>query len=826
MPLDVELPAWEGDPLMPQRHLKFATSALVLFLMAPAVFAEDKPAASDAKPKVANRLARETSPYLLLHAHNPVDWYPWGPEAFEKAKKENKLIFLSIGYSSCYWCHVMERQSFANADIAKLMNDWFVCVKVDREERPDVDNIYMTALHVQGSRGGWPLSMFLLPDGKPIGGGTYWPPEDREEDGRKYYGFKSILRLIHDDWRKKPDDLKEHAQKVAAAVSVQLAGSGRKLPAFKLTPSLVSDAVTAVKSTFDPVHGGFGSKERDFRGPKFPQPVLSSLLLAAHLRDKDETTLKIITHTLDRMARGGMYDHLGGGFHRYSTDREWKIPHFEKMLYDNAQLVSLYSHAYALTRDPAHRRVIEETLAFVSRELTSPEGGFYSALDAETDAEEGKYYVWTAAEIDKLLPPQEAGLFKVVYGITSGPNFEEKFNVLLVARPWKELAADLRINEEQLHARLAVIRSKVLAERARRERPLLDTKILTGWNGLMIAGYADAARALDNPAYAQTGEKAADFLLKNLRGPDGRLLRTYSKNSEGKTLAKLNAYLEDYASLVHGLLTLHEVTGKKRWLDEAARLTNEMVERYEDKEAGGFFFTSHDHEKFFARAKDQYDGATPSGNSLAALNLVRLAARTGDERYRQLAEKTFTAFGETLTSSPETATMMVQALALYLGDDKKKAEDNPFNPAGAKPKQADPVKITAQIKSQKVDAKGHLAVTVAVTLDIEKGFHAYANPAGDDSLLPTTVSVSGDPKPEDVKVTYPAGKERKDDVLDQTIRVYEGKVTIDVSFHRPTRNTDPLEVTVKYQVCNEMQCLPPKTVKVKVEEKSEEKKQP
>lgn len=796
-----------------------AVAALMLFTVL--LRAEEKPAA-----KFTNRLAKETSPYLRLHAHNPVDWYPWGPEAFAKAKKENKLVFLSIGYSSCYWCHVMERQSFNNPAIAKLMNDSFVCIKVDREERPEVDNIYMMALHIQGQRGGWPLSMFLLPDGKPIGGGTYWPPEDREQDGERSYGFKSILKLVNDDWQRQPDKLKEVATKIAAAVSTEVAGAGKRVPVLAFNRELVADAVTSIKEDFDPEHAGFGSKARQFRGPKFPQPVMAELLITAHQQKKDDESQRMITQTLDRMARGGIYDHLGGGFHRYSTDRAWKVPHFEKMLYDNAQLVSLYSRAYTLTKDPAYQRVVEETLAFIAREMTSPEGGFYSALDAETDAEEGKFYVWTATEIDKTLQPADAELFKRVYGVSAGPNFEEKYNVLLLPQRTTEVAGAMNLTEEQLLAKLQPIKQKLLDIRAKRARPLLDTKILTGWNGLMIASYADAAMAFKNPAYATTGEKAAAFLLKNLRGHEGRLLRTCSIEN-GKVDAKLNAYLEDYAFLIFGLINLHDATAKKQWLDEARSLADAMIEHYGDKEAGGFFFTSHDHEKLFARAKDQYDGATPSGNSIAALDLVRLAQKTKEPRYAQQAEGTFKAFAETLKTSPASSTAMHRALALWLDDkDKKKDEktlDNPFKTDDDPVKAPEPVKASAAITSQKITGDGSVAVSLTLTLEVEKGWHAYANPAGDESLIPTTIEVKAANKLEDVKVSYPAGKERKEEGVKETIYTYEGKISIPITLRRPLvekkADTSPLEISIKYQACSESKCLPPKTIKVKAEGK-------
>jgi uncharacterized protein YyaL (SSP411 family) len=775
---------------------------------------DEKPS-KDPKPRPANRLARETSPYLLLHAHNPVDWFPWGPEAFEKAKKENKIIFLSIGYSSCYWCHVMERQSFDDPAIAKLMNDHFVCIKVDREERPDVDSIYMTALHAQGSRGGWPLSMFLTPEGKPIGGGTYWPPDDKEMQGEKVRGFKTILTLVQDDWTNNKDALLKHADKLADAVNQSLALASRKILFVKLDKELVQEAVNTLKDGYDEKHGGFGSKEREFRGPKFPSPPGPELLLLHHLQTKDEASRRMVLYTLDRMAMGGIYDHLGGGFHRYSTDREWKIPHFEKMLYDNALLVSLYSRAFTLTKKPSYRRVIEESLAFIQREMTSPEGGFYSALDAESEAEEGKYYVWTAAEIDALLPKTEAELLKRVYGIEAGPNFEEKFNALLLPKPLEAVAVELQTSEEELLARLKPARQKLLEARGKRTRPLLDTKILTGWNGLMIAGYADAAMALAKPEYAKAGERAAEYVLKNLRTKDGRLLRTIGGGLPGSAdrspsvgVAKVNAFLEDYAFLIHGLLSLHDASNNSRWLDEALALHDKMTELFQDKEGGAFFFTSHDHERLFARAKDQHDGATPSGNSVAAMNLVRLARKTGQARYREQAESVFRSFAATLKNNPETMATLVGALAMWHEDTPKSSDGKTPAAANEATQKDEQVKVTARLSAEMGKE------TVTVTLEIAKGWHLYANPAGNDMLIPTSIQVNAKAKLDDLKIAYPKGTEIKDPAVDQKVFVYEGKVELKASFHRT--EAGPLEVVVKYQACDDKRCLAPKTVKLQV----------
>jgi uncharacterized protein YyaL (SSP411 family) len=624
------------------------------------------------KAKHTNRLARETSPYLLQHAHNPVDWYPWGEEAFARAKKENKLVFLSIGYSSCHWCHVMEKESFEDEEVAKLLNAGFVCIKVDREERPDIDNIYMTALHVQGQQGGWPLSMFLTADGKPIVGGTYWPKEDRVVDGQTARGFKSLLKVVSKFQAENADDLAKQADALAAATNRALAGLALGVALVELDRDLVAGAAEAVAAEFDKEHGGFGSPARKFRGTKFPMPPYLQLLQAEAARTKSAELAGVVRTTLDHMARGGVYDHLGGGFHRYSTERTWTVPHFEKMLYDNAQLCEVYARAYRETKEPAYRRVLEQTLAFVARELTAPEGGFYSALDADSDGEEGKFYVWTAKEVDATLGDgEDAKLFKKVYGLDGPPNFEEKFHILTLPVPLSERAATLKLTEQELDNRLAGPRKKLFDVRAKRPRPFLDTKVLTAWNGQMIAGAALAGQALGDKPPVETAARAAAFVLKNLRTPDGRLLRTYGAAPGRKAEARLNGYLDDYAYLVHGLLCLHDVTGEKRWLDEARALTDIMVKHHADPKGGAFFYTSNDHEKLFARSKDQYDGAQPSANSVAARNLVRLWVKTGDERYAKLAEGTFRTFAGQLKASPASLTALADALGLYL-DAKKK----------------------------------------------------------------------------------------------------------------------------------------------------------
>ncbi len=614
------------------------------------------------KKKHTNRLAKETSPYLLLHAHNPVDWYPWGAEALEKAKKDGKLIFLSIGYSSCYWCHVMERESFMDEEIAKQMNERFVCIKVDREERPDIDEIYMAALHVYNDltgnpgAGGWPLSMFLTPEGKPVGGFTYLPPRADKKRGFST-GFGDVLKSVDKVWTDKPDSVAKQADNITELVQRRL----RQRPLLTEKPEAddVRKLQAALAKDFDAAHGGFGFSEKNDRQPKFPEPSNLMFLLARARRAEDKAARddarRMLVKTLDSMAAGGIHDHVGGGFHRYSTDRYWRIPHFEKMLYDNGQLATVYAEAYALTGNDDYKLVTQRLLEFVLREMTGPHGAFYAALDAETEADEGAFYVWRTDELRAALG-DDFPLFADAYGVGEKPNFEGR-HTLLLPRPLAETAARHKLSADELAAKLAPLRQKLLELRSKRPRPLTDTKVITSWNGLMIRGLADAGRILKEERYIAAAAKAADFVLAKLHTADGRMLRTYAGDK-----AKLNAYLDDYAFLADGLIALHRATGQKRWLETARKLTDKMIELHGDKRHGGFFFTSGDHESLIARSKGGSDGALPSGNSVAAGNLVYLAGALKEPKYLELAEKTITSRGSVLKTFPQAYPRMFAAL--------------------------------------------------------------------------------------------------------------------------------------------------------------------
>jgi uncharacterized protein YyaL (SSP411 family) len=607
-------------------------------------------------PRFTNRLVRETSPYLRQHAHNPVDWFPWGEEALERARRLDRPIFLSIGYSACHWCHVMEHESFENEEIAGILNDHYVCIKVDREERPDLDQIYMAAVQMISGQGGWPMSVFLTPGLKPFTGGTYFPPDDRY--GRP--GFRRILTSLAEAWRNRRDDI----DRAAGDVTEHLQHLGQvETREGDLTPALLRNAAAVLARAYDPVHGGFG------HAPKFPHPMDLRVLLRIGHRFGDEPSLDMARHTLDRMAMGGIYDHLGGGFARYSTDERWLVPHFEKMLYDNALLTVAYLEAYQATKDPFYRDVVEETLDWVRREMTSPEGPFYSTLDADSEGEEGKFYVWTLEEIEQVLGKSDVDLFAACYGVEAGGNWEDPHdpsmakNILHRTKTFAQLAALHGIAEPPLRDFLAECRQRLFEARARRVRPGLDDKALTAWNGLMITAFATAAGALDEPEHAAVAGKAAAFILARMRTSRGLLLRTWSSGAE----AKLNGYLEDYAYLLEGLVALYEATFEPRWIGHALELAEIMVEQFWDEEGGGFFFTGKDHEKLIARSKDPLDNATPSANAVAVTALLRLVRLTGRNDLMDRAEATLRLYRGLLESHPQAAGQMLIALDFYLG---------------------------------------------------------------------------------------------------------------------------------------------------------------
>ena len=602
-----------------------------------------------------NRLAREKSPYLLQHADNPVDWYPWGKDAFEKARKEDKPIFLSIGYSTCHWCHVMEHESFEDAEVARLLNDAFVCVKVDREERPDIDSVYMAACQMLTGSGGWPLTIVMTPDKKPFFAATYIPKTSRF--GR--LGLIELVPRIRKVWRTQRESVLTSADQITATLRRTTQSGPGEGPGEE---TLVR-AAQQLAARVDDKLGGFGT------APKFPTPHNLLFLLRHWSRTGDAHALAMAERTLDAMRRGGIYDHVGFGFHRYSTDAEWLVPHFEKMLYDQALLAMAYVEAYQATRNEAYARTAREIFTYVLRDMTSPTGGFYSAEDADSEGSEGKFYLWTAAQVREVLGGEEAELAIQALNIRDGGNYpahpggpEPGKNIPHQTRSLAELAAGLRVPEGALRKRLEAARQKLFAAREKRVHPHKDDKILTDWNGLMIAALAKGARALGEPRYAEAARRAADFILKTLRTADGRLLHRFRDGHAG-----LPAHADDYAFLVWGLLELYEATFDVRHLRDAIALNDTMLTHNWDERGGALFFTADDGEKLLVRTKEIADGAVPSANSVAMLNLLRLSRITGRPELEAKAAAIARAFAADVARAPAAYTQLMAALDFAVG---------------------------------------------------------------------------------------------------------------------------------------------------------------
>jgi uncharacterized protein YyaL (SSP411 family) len=652
----------------PMRYVGFVAVlclGTVTVLLWPAAFSEEdqhkimsheQSTSSESKSRIVgpgkNRLASEKSPYLLQHAANPVDWHPWSEEAFLKARNENKPIFLSIGYSSCHWCHVMEEESFEDEEVARILNEHFVAIKVDREERPDVDHIYMSVCLSMTGSGGWPLTVVMTPDQKPFFAGTYFPKHSKY--GRP--GLLDILTQIVSLWETK----KNRVLKAADEITQSIQRSSTASPAGDLTENTLRDAYQELANRFDRTHGGFGS------APKFPSAHTLSFLLRWWKRSGDAEALRMVEETLRGMARGGLYDHLGFGFHRYSTDARWLVPHFEKMLYDQAMLAIAYSEAYQATRKPQYAEVAEGIFEYVRRELTSPDGAFYSAEDADSEGEEGKFYVWSYEEVESILGKENGDLFCRFFGITKEGNFEKGKNVLHAQRAVDEFVAELNTSVEVFRPVLESARRELFRSREKRVHPFKDDKILTDWNGLMIAALAKGTQALGKPEHADAARRAADFLLKRLRDENGRLLHRYR---EGE--AAVLGYLDDYAFLVFGLIELYEATFEVNYLKEALSLTKDMLELFWDEDRSGFYFSGRDSESLIARTREIHDGAIPSGNSIAALNLLRLGRMTMQDELEGKARALMESFSGTVGRSPSSFAQLLTALDFTLGPTKE-----------------------------------------------------------------------------------------------------------------------------------------------------------
>ncbi len=671
------------------KTLIFLSLVFLLALGKQASGAEDKEERmSGSKPvtpeqhRYTNRLAHEKSPYLLQHAHNPVDWYPWGKEAFAKAKKEDKPIFLSIGYSTCHWCHVMEEESFEDPQTAQFLNEHFVPIKVDREERPDVDQIYMAAVMAMTGSGGWPLSVFLTPDLKPFYGGTYFPNSDR-------YGmpsFMTLLRSLSESWKANRAGLVNAGENLTQAIRQQSqreAGGSARLDA-----DVLKRAHEQLRGNFDSDLGGFGG------APKFPRSHLLSFLLRYWKRSGDAEALGMVTKTLDEMAKGGMYDQLGGGFHRYSVDERWHVPHFEKMLYDQALLAKTYLEATQATGNAEYARVAREIFDYVFREMTSAEGPFYCAQDADSvpdakrprDKKEGAVYVWEQAEIEILLGKENAEIFDYAYGVESHGNaqsdphgeFTNK-NILFAAHGEAQIAKRFSKKPEEVRDILRNAREKLMAVRAQRPSPHLDDKMLTDWNGLFISSLAMGSMVLEESRYRDAAKKAADFILARLVDKDGRLLHRYRDGEAG-----IPATLEDHAFLAHGLFDLFEATQEPKYLDQAKHWTQEMIRLFWDEKAGGFFLSAHDAESLITRSKEVYDGAIPSGNSVAALALLRVGRLTMDSKLEEQGSKVLKAFSREIDNAPSAYPQMLIALDFALGPVKEIVIAGDVQEAGTK----------------------------------------------------------------------------------------------------------------------------------------------
>jgi uncharacterized protein len=595
---------------------------------------------------MANRLANETSPYLLQHKDNPVEWYPWGEEALKRAREEDKPILLSVGYSACHWCHVMERESFEDEATARIMNEHFVNIKVDREERPDIDSIYMSAVQAMTRHGGWPMTVLLTPDGAPFYGGTYFPPVP----SRGMPSFQQVLLSLADAYENRRDEVLRSAESVREYLQTT---TGAALPQTAVGDELLDRAAESLMSELDRRFGGFGG------APKFPQAMNLEVLLRHHHRTGDRAALSGVEDTLRAMANGGIYDQLGGGFARYSVDQYWLVPHFEKMLYDNALLSRLYLEAYQATGEEFYKRIAEETLDYVVRDMTSPEGGFYSAEDADSEGEEGKFYVWMPEEMRGELNAEEATIAERYWDVTARGNFEGK-NILYVPRPPEAVAAEFGISPEELWERVKEIRSKLFAARERRVRPGRDEKILAAWNGLMLRSFALAARVLKREDYREVAERNAAFLLDELR-VDGRLRRSYK---DGR--ARFNGYLEDHAMVADGLVALYEATFQTRWLVEAASLADAVLDLFWDEEGKLFYDTPADHEELVTRPRDVYDNAAPSGTSVATDVLLRLSLLLDRDDYRARAEAVLDSLSGGMERLPGAFGRLLAALDFHL----------------------------------------------------------------------------------------------------------------------------------------------------------------
>jgi len=737
-----------------------------------------------------NRLANEKSPYLLQHARNPVEWYPWGPEALARARKEDKPVFLSIGYSTCHWCHVMERESFESRDVAGILNRDFVAVKVDREERPDLDETYMLATHLMNGRGGWPNSVWLRPDGKPWYAGTYFPREDRGN----LPGLKTILEALARTWKERRADVDRQAEQLWAAMQ-EAAGGFRSKASGDLDRGIVEEAIGNLAESFDRIPGGFGG------APKFPPHAALALLLheAGSGTPGPEDCLEMALGTLDAIAAGGIHDQVGGGFHRYSTDGKWFVPHFEKMLYDNAQLCSSYVHAWRLTGKQVYADTARGAFGWVLREMTAEEGGFYSALDADSEGVEGRFYVWETGELEAALGVDEARAFGKAYGVCPEGN-------------WRDEATGRRSGTNILHlpeaadgkeaSRFAATRARLLEVRNRRPRPYLDDKLLAAWNGLMIGALACGARHLEEPEYLRAAQRAAGFVIERMTD-GGDLKRTFRDGAAG-----VSAYAEDYAFMARGLLELYEADGNRAWLKTAEQFTKKLLDDYRDSD-GAFYFTPANGDGPGLRTRDPVDRAVPSSNGVAAQVLVRLAAATGNEDYLRAARRTLDAYAPMLRSVPSGAPSLVLAAAMYFDA----AAKGPV--AGGTRVRRRPATLDIRAEGSGCAPGQEFVLIVAVSLD--SSYHVSTDSPCARHLEPTSLSLLGPKGFSLAGAAFPPGELAEFGGEQLSVLAGDFEVEVRVAVHatvRPGRHA--LQLRFAFQACSDRECLQPDAVELTV----------
>jgi uncharacterized protein len=734
---------------------------------------------ADGAPQFTNRLILEDSPYLIQHAHNPVDWYAWSVEAFDKARRENKPIFLSIGYSTCHWCHVMERESFDNVEIARFMNQHFVSIKVDRERRPDVDETYMTAVQLLNGRGGWPMSNFLTADGKTFYGGTYYPPDE----------FIQLLKEVETAWREDHDELLQQADLISTEVQRIMATEKK---AQRIGPATIDRAVQQILGGYDDMEGGFST------APKFPNEPILFFLIDAAIRNKDKVAMDAVLHSLKMMAMGGIYDQIGGGFHRYSTDPHWLVPHFEKMLYNQANLSRLYIKAYELSGDINYARVARQTLDYVLREMTSANGGFYSATDADSEGEEGKFFVWTPDQIKTVLTEsEEAGFAIDIFAVTAAGNFENNKTILNLPVSLMAYANQKQSTLKEVMQQLDVVREKLLVERNKRIPPLRDDKVVTAWNGMMITALANAADILNEDRYQDSAIRTAEFIWSTLRNRDDILWRSYL---DGKV--SVAASQEDYAYIAEALITLYDVTGDDLWLNRAELMTEQMLKLFWDSDAHGFYMNTGSSDiPIMARPKEHFDSATPSGNSVALRVLARLAKRTGKLVYEDYAAQTIAAFSSSIVKRPSAYPYMVLAINEHL-----------YQELGMHQYAARGNVIANMASSVSADQ-----IELTLSLNIRPGWHINANKTLDKDLIPTQLLIKGKQSNWILsKLEYPQAKIKSLGFSETELALFEDQVEIKAYFemddNKTVDKTSLMPIQLNLQACNEEICLPPEVL--------------